>query len=84
MKEQPEKEPKNLQVALQPPAWRFELNAAELCTMYQALRIYLQSLSQQGLPPTGQIKAVAYLLEILEADAIQASQYLQGKQNGCP
>jgi len=63
--------------ALQVPAWTFRLDALELLTVFQALRVYLQYLSQQEPTPTANVRTVIYLIELMATDAVEASRVLQ-------
>lgn len=66
------------------PSWTFQLNETETITVFQALRVYLQALSQQPDPPTDTLGVVVHLLQVVKPAAVQAAQVIQGQQNGLP
>ncbi len=59
------------------PAWTLQLQAKEILTLYQALRVYLQALGQQPDPPLDSLSTVVELLRVVKPAAVEAAAYFQ-------
>ncbi len=66
------------------PAWTLQLQAKEILTLFQSLRVYLEALSQQPDPPLDSLSTVVELLRVVKPAAVEAAQYFQGNQTIAP